>query len=906
MYDFDPLEEEEEEAAVAAASAAAAHGVDWLNLSDESDVASSEIEDKFIFSKGLVKAGELNDALKGFREVVSTEVEKGKWGFKALKQIIKLQFNLRDPQQLVKACRDLLSYDGHVPTSRWGRCLQSLLGFVSKSTDNEMVQVFSSALLDGLEKTRHKFLWFKVQSNLCQMCIKFKDYEQARSICMELDKICRTAERSNDVTVKLQQADLQKLGQLLDQAKATENDYHDKKVESLDTILAEIWSWDIKCCWSSLAAGRAGHVECLQGMAQAGMLLPLDSPDRSLAGESRKREIWEVAIAGCRKEKEQVLAWVFRAGWPDTTITAADAESPWLLAHLWNDWAGKEQIWNLFGYIGWRNAGRPFLLELELYHAAVQCNTTKCLEELIDKGCRSRWLCILAVIEGKASFVRLIAERGCRCDLYALCFAARSGNPEVLQAVAALFPGGPLNKGPPSRCGPSHCFLYAAETAAALGHARCLLLLLDKFDGLGNYYSWSISYAAAAGGHVSCLEILHRRHCLHAYRAALAAAENGHLRCLQWAMRSRNLAPGRDLLEAASAAGSLECVQYLEFCWRGRERWRWYAHHATEPQVLAVGLKRLPRYAWDSVMESQVFSGQHHCMELMYSRGYQVGERQIYKAIIAMACCRLECLKVVVKYSGVPPRELLDMAVAAKAGEAMLRYVHELGGTIKFETALAAAEAGQAGALRYALNQGAPNHMGAIEAAFRGGSSECLQLLHEHPRMPQVAEHAAELDEEMNRWREKYWGRDLPRPTLEVLRYMCEHMDIKGTPEYMELLRKGARGLEERAFYGVDWQSVLYLARNLPGPLPGSLEAMAVVLKERAAALAHVFFWAEKQAERWGDSPMPWHRVWSGVARLPEALRERIAFEAHLCVNRGGMLKEGVAVPCFAPLPMIP
>ena len=41
-----------------------------------------------------MKEDEPRAALEAFQEVVSMEKEKGEWGFRALKQLVKLQFKL--------------------------------------------------------------------------------------------------------------------------------------------------------------------------------------------------------------------------------------------------------------------------------------------------------------------------------------------------------------------------------------------------------------------------------------------------------------------------------------------------------------------------------------------------------------------------------------------------------------------------------------------------------------------------------------------------------------------------------------------------------------------------------------------------------------------------------------------
>jgi hypothetical protein len=81
----------------------------------------------------------------------------------------------------------------------------------------------------------------------------------------------------------------------------------------------------------------------------------------------------------------------------------------------------------------------------------------------------------------------------------------------------------------------------------------------------------------------------------------------------------------------------------------------------------------------------------------------------------------------------------------------------------------------------------------------------------------------------------------------------------------------------------VDWQMVqvvLYLARKLKHGLPHPLGELVAARRERAAALAGVFFKAGRMARK--RSPSPSGALWDAVGRLPSELQERIASQAHL------------------------
>lgn len=61
---------------------------------EEEDEGAVDIENKYYNAKQL-KAADPEDAIKEFLGVPPLESEKGDWGFKGLKQAIKLEFKLR-------------------------------------------------------------------------------------------------------------------------------------------------------------------------------------------------------------------------------------------------------------------------------------------------------------------------------------------------------------------------------------------------------------------------------------------------------------------------------------------------------------------------------------------------------------------------------------------------------------------------------------------------------------------------------------------------------------------------------------------------------------------------------------------------------------------------------------------
>jgi hypothetical protein len=177
-----------------------------------------------------------------------------------------------------------------------------------------------------------------------------------------------------------------------------------------------------QCCRNPLAAASAGHLQCLQCLQEQQRFLGLDSPERGSAGELRKLQVWDAAVSACKAGQPGVLAWLFASGWP----AVVDAHAPWHLRNvvkpdLWD--ARKEPYLEvILGALEGRadpelspemEVCRVYLPELRLCRYAMLNPDPACLQALLNSGCRSEWICLMAALEGRADFWDLAAEHGC-------------------------------------------------------------------------------------------------------------------------------------------------------------------------------------------------------------------------------------------------------------------------------------------------------------------------------------------------------------------------------------------------------------------------------------------------------------------------------------------------------------
>lgn len=163
---------------------------------EEEDV---DIENQYYNSKGLIEESP-KEALKGFREVVSMESEKGEWGFKALKQVVKLLYKLEDYNDMLSSYREMLEYvKSAVTRNQSEKKINSLLDYIANSTNTKLLQSFYGTTLERLAEAKNERLWFKTQLKLCTLWFQMKEYSKAAKLMKELHRSCQREDGMDDM-----------------------------------------------------------------------------------------------------------------------------------------------------------------------------------------------------------------------------------------------------------------------------------------------------------------------------------------------------------------------------------------------------------------------------------------------------------------------------------------------------------------------------------------------------------------------------------------------------------------------------------------------------------------------------------------------------------------------------------
>ncbi|KAK9824575.1 hypothetical protein WJX72_011432 [[Myrmecia] bisecta] len=159
-----------------------------------------DIENQYYNSKGMLEGDDPAEALSGFKEVVKMEPDKGEWGFKALKQIVKLHYKLGQHDEMLQAYREMLTYVATAVTRNQSeKKINSLLDHVSQSTDVKLLQEFYGTTLSALAEANNERLWFKTNLKLCGLWFKLKEYGRTAKILKDLHRSCQKEDGTDDL-----------------------------------------------------------------------------------------------------------------------------------------------------------------------------------------------------------------------------------------------------------------------------------------------------------------------------------------------------------------------------------------------------------------------------------------------------------------------------------------------------------------------------------------------------------------------------------------------------------------------------------------------------------------------------------------------------------------------------------
>ncbi|KAK3625465.1 hypothetical protein LTR56_014280 [Elasticomyces elasticus] len=161
-----------------------------------------DVENKYYNAKQM-KADAPEEAIEEFLGVPALEQEKGDWGFKGLKQAIKLEFKLGRYEKTVEHYNELLTYVKSAVTRNYSeKSINNMLDFIEKNAldeaANECLEQFYDKTLESFQATNNERLWLSTNTKLARLYLAQKDYPRLTAKARELHKACLKEDGTED------------------------------------------------------------------------------------------------------------------------------------------------------------------------------------------------------------------------------------------------------------------------------------------------------------------------------------------------------------------------------------------------------------------------------------------------------------------------------------------------------------------------------------------------------------------------------------------------------------------------------------------------------------------------------------------------------------------------------------
>ncbi|XP_005177843.1 COP9 signalosome complex subunit 2 [Musca domestica] len=167
---------------------------------DSNSEPDVDLENQYYNSKSL-KEDDPKAALASFQKVLDLENgEKGEWGFKALKQMIKINFKLNNYEEMMIRYKQLLTYiKSAVTRNHSEKSINSILDYISTSKNMELLQNFYETTLEALKDAKNDRLWFKTNTKLGKLYFDRNEFGKLQKILKQLHLSCQTDDGEDDL-----------------------------------------------------------------------------------------------------------------------------------------------------------------------------------------------------------------------------------------------------------------------------------------------------------------------------------------------------------------------------------------------------------------------------------------------------------------------------------------------------------------------------------------------------------------------------------------------------------------------------------------------------------------------------------------------------------------------------------
>ncbi|PWN20211.1 putative COP9 signalosome complex subunit 2 [Microstroma glucosiphilum] len=167
---------------------------------EEEDEADADIENMYYNAKAK-KAEDADAAIKDLRAVVDKETQKGDWGFKALKQMTKINFHRNLHDKALETYTELLAYTKSAVTRNYSeKSINNILDYVSNASNVplETMEKFYAVTNSALEEAKNERLSTKTDLKLARLWLARGEWGRLGKTLKELRAYCTTSDGTDD------------------------------------------------------------------------------------------------------------------------------------------------------------------------------------------------------------------------------------------------------------------------------------------------------------------------------------------------------------------------------------------------------------------------------------------------------------------------------------------------------------------------------------------------------------------------------------------------------------------------------------------------------------------------------------------------------------------------------------
>ena len=170
---------------------------EYSGSEDEQGTVKVDLENKYYEAKSA-KASNQAKALAIFAEILNEEKDSGEWGFKAIKQSVKVSFGMGNYDETLKLYIRLLPYSKVVTKNDFEKAVNNILDLVSAAHDLRFMEKVYEITLESLSESKNDRLWTKTNLKLAKLWLQRKEHSKMSKIIRMLHQACRNTDGSTD------------------------------------------------------------------------------------------------------------------------------------------------------------------------------------------------------------------------------------------------------------------------------------------------------------------------------------------------------------------------------------------------------------------------------------------------------------------------------------------------------------------------------------------------------------------------------------------------------------------------------------------------------------------------------------------------------------------------------------